>query len=76
MDEREHPDSDIALSPLINLGTQHDGKEYSDLDEKSLTTFCSLNEEGERSDGDHLHEIMRLTNYSKNDAPDRVVSKG
>ena len=67
---------DSALSPLINLGTQHDGKECSDLDEKSLTTFCSLSEEGERSDGDCLNEIMRLKNYSKNDAPDRVVSTG
>ena len=38
----------FALSPLINLGTQHDGKECSDLDEKSLTTFGSLNEKGER----------------------------
>ncbi len=37
-----------ALGPLINLGTQHDGKECSDLDEKSLTTFGSFNEEGER----------------------------
>jgi hypothetical protein len=46
------------------------------LDEKSLTTFLSLNEEGERSDGDRLNEIMRLKNYSKNDAPGGVVSRG
>ncbi len=51
-------------------------EECSQLDEKSLTTFLLLNEEGERSDGDRLNEIMRLKNYSKNDAPDRVVSKG
>ena len=38
----------LALGPLINLGTQHNGKECSGLDEKSLTTFGSLNEEGER----------------------------
>ncbi len=39
---------EVALGPLINLGTQHDGKECSDLDEKSLTTFLLLNEDGER----------------------------
>ncbi len=51
-------------------------EECSQLDEESLTTFLSLNEEGERSDGDRLNEIMRLKNYSKNDAPGEVVSRG
>ncbi len=30
------------MKPLINLETQHDGKECSDLDEKKFTTFMSL----------------------------------
>ncbi len=33
-------------------------EECSQLDEESLTTFLFLNEEGERSDGDRLNEIM------------------
>ena len=31
---------DSALSPLINLEMQHDGKECSNLDEKSLLLLC------------------------------------
>jgi hypothetical protein len=31
-----------ALSPLVNLEMQHDGKECSDLDEKKFTIFMSL----------------------------------
>ncbi len=51
-------------------------EECSQLDEKSLTTFLSLNEEVERSDGDRLNEIMRLKKLLKNDAPGGVVSRG
>ena len=43
-----------AIGPLINLGTQHDGKECSDLDEQSLTTFLLLNGWAKGSDGVHL----------------------
>ncbi len=37
---------------------------------------CSLSEEGERSGGDRLNEIMRLKKLLKNDAPGVVVSRG
>ncbi len=50
-------------------------EECSDLDEKSLTTFCSLSEEGKRSDGDRLNDFMRLKRTTQNDAPGGVVSQ-
>jgi hypothetical protein len=51
-------------------------EECLDLDEKSLTTFCLLSEEDERSDGDRLNDFMRLKRTTQNDAPGGVVSRG
>jgi hypothetical protein len=51
-------------------------EECSQLDEKSLTTFSLLNGRAKGSDVDRLNDFMRLKNYSRNDAPDRVVSEG
>jgi hypothetical protein len=43
-------------------------EECSDLDEKSLTTFCRLDERAKGSDGDHLNDFIRLKRTTQNDA--------
>ncbi len=43
-------------------------EECSDLDEKSLTTFCCWDERAKGSDWDHLNDFMRLKWTTQNDA--------
>ncbi len=70
--------SELAMCPKPPIQPRDAARrgECSQLDEKSLTTFSLLNGRAKGSDGDNLNDFKRLKNYSKNDAPDRVVSKG